>query len=1028
MNVLYFFAASISLKCGIMLFDIFSDESLVAIISTLTFSVLAFLGAHMTVSFKKGKTASFIVFSVLSVLCMVCENMFAVGELELMTFRTVTLMYLVDLPLFAYLTFFGEKLISELKKRHIVEASVFIFAFFISFVVIWNIREKADVQTTFENTAETVYAKNGYTKSEYFGSGEGKHVVILEVPSLCDAVLETEIDGEPLLPNFKSFFEETLYFESFYTETYDGSIDIQFATLNSLFPTLDNTIAKYHQNTFNSLSNVLSRNGYSTEELSSFDDGTHNRGALLRSLGFDRVEKTASDSETLQNIVQSTSGRVKTFQYAVLSTSARPYVSPNHVDTKCKTEIDSMIDSLVEADRLFGEFVEKMKKEGGYEKTVIVVFGTATELSIHKRGSLSSYGSFCGRSIGGYETYEAPMGIRIPSIKPSVKETISSIYDVFPTVMDILGMSDENMLVYGDSALRGGDMGVAYITLGDAHRGSFVDGDHIYIKARNGNDQIFNNSDKTYASTSSCLPRSKQIIRMIGECELFYEKNIFKNMTPSVFSEIAEKNERVTLIFPEQSTEETSEFYRDELLESSSIITVDKLTKTTYNLKMSGSSLVVKNVLDNVDRVTSGVALFDRIVGKESVTVAPFGDGEIYCSFLIEGEYTDFLKMSSLVDDEKVTVSLGKAVAKNKKTIERVKIAVLLEGDDELFGINLIVGEAASSGKAPEKSEGFSFKENEFGFIVNGKDMLARAYALIESKLLGVVSGDTFSSVCELIGAMKKRDVLVFFDQYDKNTLKFAIEFGSLVSAITEDGTIWPIVGYENDVIYSVGDDGAMIEFNEKEWKGRVMVAVNNDKELVIIEDFIPIEALIRPGYVNNDKKYIVIHNTGNYAKDSDAALHALYLHNQAASSSPREASWHYTVDDKVVYYHIPDNENAWHASDGNFGNGNYHGIGIEICVNGFPEVYSGAAYENWLVQFKATLDNAAKLTAHLMVKYDLDMSSIKQHYDFARDKKNCPMQMRWNSKTQTFERDTGDMWIYFLEKTEEEWKKLENK
>ena len=87
------------------------------------------------------------------------------------------------------------------------------------------------------------------------------------------------------------------------------------------------------------------------------------------------------------------------------------------------------------------------------------------------------------------------------------------------------------------------------------------------------------------------------------------------------------------------------------------------------------------------------------------------------------------------------------------------------------------------------------------------------------------------------------------------------------------------------------------------------------DNELVIIDDIIPREAHIRPGYVVEEKKYIVIHNTGNYGEECDAASHADYLREQARSSSPREASWHYTVDDKRVYCHIPDNESAWHAA-----------------------------------------------------------------------------------------------------------------
>lgn len=192
-------------------------------------------------------------------------------------------------------------------------------------------------------------------------------------------------------------------------------------------------------------------------------------------------------------------------------------------------------------------------------------------------------------------------------------------------------------------------------------------------------------------------------------------------------------------------------------------------------------------------------------------------------------------------------------------------------------------------------------------------------------------------------------------------------------------------------------------------------------KEPKIIEILIPEGSRIRPGYVNKDKKFIVIHNTGNYSPSSDALAHSNYIMSQALSKTPREASWHYTVDQTEIYRHIPEDENAWHASDGNFGQGNYHGIGIEICVHGFPEKYEGKEYEQWLEGFKKTLDNSAVLTAYLLEKYGLGMDAIKQHYDFARDKKNCPMQMRYCSKTGEFSRDEGDMWLYFLEKTRKE-------
>ncbi len=181
-----------------------------------------------------------------------------------------------------------------------------------------------------------------------------------------------------------------------------------------------------------------------------------------------------------------------------------------------------------------------------------------------------------------------------------------------------------------------------------------------------------------------------------------------------------------------------------------------------------------------------------------------------------------------------------------------------------------------------------------------------------------------------------------------------------------------------------------------------------------IIDDFIAEDSAVRPGIVVDKKKYIVVHNTGNYGPSSTAAAHATYLHG-LANSPDRSVSWHYTVDSKEIYHHLPDNESAWHASDGTHGEGNKYGIGIETCVNGFPGTYQGEAYEEWLKDFTVTVKNLSYLVAKLMIENDIPLENVKQHYDFAPNKKNCPMQMRYSSGSDTFEHE-GDMWVYFIE------------
>ena len=99
------------------------------------------------------------------------------------------------------------------------------------------------------------------------------------------------------------------------------------------------------------------------------------------------------------------------------------------------------------------------------------------------------------------------------------------------------------------------------------------------------------------------------------------------------------------------------------------------------------------------------------------------------------------------------------------------------------------------------------------------------------------------------------------------------------------------------------------------------------------------------------------------------------------ASGNSRQASWHYTVDDKEIVQSFSDNAQCWGAGNKYY---NENGIQIEICVNSDGN-------------FKKAVDNAVKLTKHLMNKYNIPASNVIQHYHASG--KNCPRYLRSGEK-----------------------------
>lgn len=147
----------------------------------------------------------------------------------------------------------------------------------------------------------------------------------------------------------------------------------------------------------------------------------------------------------------------------------------------------------------------------------------------------------------------------------------------------------------------------------------------------------------------------------------------------------------------------------------------------------------------------------------------------------------------------------------------------------------------------------------------------------------------------------------------------------------------------------------------------------------------------------------ITIHETGNARKGADAKAHSAYI-----KTVKTPISWHFTVDEKSIYQHIPTNEIAWHAGDGGTGKGNTTSIAIELCVNADGD-------------FKKTKENAKRLVQHLM--NDTGIETVVPHKQWSG--KDCPKNIiasGWDVFYNWLMNDDGD--IEKIIKERDYWKR----
>ncbi len=133
----------------------------------------------------------------------------------------------------------------------------------------------------------------------------------------------------------------------------------------------------------------------------------------------------------------------------------------------------------------------------------------------------------------------------------------------------------------------------------------------------------------------------------------------------------------------------------------------------------------------------------------------------------------------------------------------------------------------------------------------------------------------------------------------------------------------------------------------------------------------------------------VCIHQTGNTSPTAEAQQNVNYM--KSAACIAREASWHATVGLEVVIETIPDDRQAFHASDGD-GPGNTHFFAIEGVM----------CYKTGTAMFRRVMQNHAWYAAKKLRDNGFvprwtgtAAGTIAQHNTFARDQKNCPQMYR---------------------------------
>ncbi len=313
------------------------------------------------------------------------------------------------------------------------------------------------------------------------GAAKGKNLIIIQMESFQNFLINLSIDGQVITPNMNELAGSSYYFPRFYQQVGQGNTsDAEFIVNTSFYVPPDGPATQmYAPKELPSLPKLLQAQGYNTATFHTNEVDFWNRGELYNALGFDRYydktyfgeEDTVFYGASDEVLYEKTSAelarmdqRDQPFYSHVISMSAHnPFTIPEYKYKMTLPErfegtlVGDYIRAQNYADYALGLFIDELKQNGVWDNSLIVLYGDHRGLPIF---SLKEDDQVLLQEILGHEYSEREL-INIPLIisatgvtTPSVMEQLGGQVDILPTVSNLLGVSLDNHIHFGQDLLN----------------------------------------------------------------------------------------------------------------------------------------------------------------------------------------------------------------------------------------------------------------------------------------------------------------------------------------------------------------------------------------------------------------------------------------------------------------------------------------------------------------------------------------------------------------------------------------------
>ncbi|MDQ0192807.1 phosphoglycerol transferase MdoB-like AlkP superfamily enzyme [Paenibacillus wynnii] len=345
------------------------------------------------------------------------------------------------------------------------------------------------------------------SKPLLYGAAKGKNLIIIQMESFQNFLIHLSIDGHEITPNMNKLADSSIYFPRFFQQVGQGNTsDAEFIVNTSFYvPPNGPATELYAPKELPSLPKLLEEQGYDTATFHTNEVDFWNRGELYRALGFnqyydkaffgedDTVFYGASDevlySKTAAELARMNDSNEPFYSQVISMSSHNPFSIPESKYQMLLPEryegtfIGDYIRAQNYADYALGQFIAELKQNGVWDDSLVVLYGDHRGLPIF---SMKDEDKVLMEEILGHVYTERDL-INIPLIMasggvatPSVNNQLGGQVDILPTVSNLLGVSLENHIHFGQDLMNQ----TAYNLLPQRYylpTGSFVNNEELFL-------------------------------------------------------------------------------------------------------------------------------------------------------------------------------------------------------------------------------------------------------------------------------------------------------------------------------------------------------------------------------------------------------------------------------------------------------------------------------------------------------------------------------------------------------------------